>query len=746
MNLPAYSNEQYSVIQELKTNNVLVDSVAGSGKTTTNLHLALHYPEYKILLLTYNAKLKIETRQKVIKYNIQNVEVHSYHSFCVKYYQRNCYTDSVIKKMLKNDALQSLKKFTYDLIVLDECQDMTPLYYELFCKIYKDNKQINNIEAKICILGDKYQSIYQFNNADARFITQAEKLFTLNSLSWKKTHLSYSFRVTHEIASFINNCMLNDERIKSRRVSFNKPKYMICDCFGSYRGHGSHKTSVAFLEIKQFLEEGYKPSDIFILAPSVKNSRSPVRLLENEIKKKLIDIPIYVPVSDEEKLDQEVLKNKMVFSTFHQAKGLERKIVIVFNFDASYFKYFKKKQNPNICPNEMYVATTRAKNHLILLHHYQNDFLPFINKHLLTKYANVKYYTKMRLSTSKNNKNRKTSVTDLIRHLTQETVDTCLQYITLRCRREKGELIRIKSKTKQKFGHENVSEITGTAIPSYFEYQIKGSMGIFDRLGLNPNLNIESEINKGQINDTKSQINSTKELDFLSDSDEEEIEKTNKKLDNNHTFDKEIELNHINVEQLLYVANKWCSHKSGYIFKLDQIMNYDWLSDSDLKKCVERLNTLNITSNAEFEHRSEIENKQELFDRKLVGYVDCIDGNNVYEFKCVNKLKKEHVLQLAIYKYLYLINKSNTTSISEIFNIISEKDTMNTSNDDHQKDMKFYLYNILSDKLMEVKGTLENLQKMMEYLIYTKYFGKTLIDDISFNAKCQKIRKKYMAM
>mgnify|MGYP006118870099 FL=1 len=71
---------------------------------------------------------------------------------------------------------------------------------------------------------------------------------------------------------------------------------------------------------------------------------------------------------------------------------------------------------------------------------------------------------------------------------------------------------------------------------------------------------------------------------------------------------------------------------------------------------------------------------------------------------------------------------------------------MNIINDDHQKDMKFYLYNILSDKLMEVKGTLENLQKMMEYLIYTKYFGKTLIDDISFNAMCQKIRKKYTAM
>ena len=45
--------------------NVLVDSVAGSGKTTTNLHIAKALPHYKILLLTYNSKLKEECRQKV---------------------------------------------------------------------------------------------------------------------------------------------------------------------------------------------------------------------------------------------------------------------------------------------------------------------------------------------------------------------------------------------------------------------------------------------------------------------------------------------------------------------------------------------------------------------------------------------------------------------------------------------------------------------------------------------------------
>ena len=39
-------------------------------------------------------KLKLETRSKVIQLNIDNMEVHSYHSFCVKYLNSKAYTDS----------------------------------------------------------------------------------------------------------------------------------------------------------------------------------------------------------------------------------------------------------------------------------------------------------------------------------------------------------------------------------------------------------------------------------------------------------------------------------------------------------------------------------------------------------------------------------------------------------------------------------------------------------------------------
>ena len=99
--LPEISYEQNNVINFLqKGNNVIVDSVAGSGKTTCSLYIAKTFSQQNILLLTYNSKLKTETREKVRKYEIKNMEVHSYHSFCYKYYDKNCKKDSGIEHFL----------------------------------------------------------------------------------------------------------------------------------------------------------------------------------------------------------------------------------------------------------------------------------------------------------------------------------------------------------------------------------------------------------------------------------------------------------------------------------------------------------------------------------------------------------------------------------------------------------------------------------------------------------------------
>ena len=63
------------------------------------------------------------------------------------------------------------------------------------------------------------------------------------------------------------------------------------------------------------------------------------------------DIPIYVPSGDDSQIGSDrLVAKKVLFSTFHQSKGLERKVVVIFDFSGNYFKYFGRDYDPNTCP------------------------------------------------------------------------------------------------------------------------------------------------------------------------------------------------------------------------------------------------------------------------------------------------------------------------------------------------------------------------------------------------------------
>jgi len=620
------SEEQKYIVKQLLTNNVAVDSVAGSGKTTTSLHIAENFKNNKILLLTYNAKLKVETREKASKLGINNIEVHSFHSFCVKYYNYRCFTDSGILDILKKKS-KKFKEFKFDLIILDECQDVSSLYYELICKIYKDNQ---DYDAKICMLGDKDQSIYTFNNADQRYIEYASELFNFNTFGWIKCKLSESFRITNEMALFINKCLLKKERIFSKKISGNKPRYIICDTFGDKLGISSRP----FEEIKYYLKLGYKPSDIFILAPSIKSLKTPIRQLENKIKTEMKDVMIYVPTSDDEKLDSDLLEGKLTFSTFHQSKGLERKVVIIFNFDDSYFKFYKSEANPSICPNELYVAPTRGSERLSLFHHYTNKYLQFIDIDNIKLYCD---FEKMDIQESSwcSYKNLDTSITNITKFLPQNIIDECYDKLEIIKHTEnKFNKINIPLRTSKSKNEtiENISDLNGIAIPSMFELTLKGKIDILDKM----------------------------------------------KYNNDECFSdiQNINIKNLTPEKLLYLSNCWNSYKTGFRFKICQITDYTWLEKNKLDECVNRLKSLNISKTSSFEYRIEKENEKELLNRKCIGYIDCIDKENniLYEFKCVQNLSKEHYLQLAFYMYMYELEKQK-----EIKDL--EKNTQEINND-----------------------------------------------------------------
>ena len=658
--LPPISDEQQIIIDAMNNNNCMVDAVAGSGKTTTSLHIATKYASKSILLLTYNKKLKIETREKIQILDIDNVEVHSYHSFCVKYYKYDCFTDYELIEIIKKQ-LPIKKSPSYDLIILDECQDMSATYFELVCKIVHD---MNNTTPKMCILGDRYQSIFKFNKADERFIIYANRLFRFNELDWTEAHLSTSYRINNNMANFINRCVLGYNRLRAKKEG-SKVRYIICDCFGNRFGRG--KSNRPLQEVEYYLNKGYTYEDIFILAPSVKSHKSPVRLLANELSNN--GIPIFVPNSDDERIDSDILDGKLVFSTFHQVKGLERKVVIVFNFDESYIKFYHKSDGKK-CPNEIYVAITRAIDCMSLLHHSGNNFLPFVAKDKLKRYTDFDSNCKLEIEKNRSNKTHKIDVTSITRHLSADVLSKATEYYDTCVLQEEDEFIDIPIKTKQNDLMENVSDITGTAIPALFEYQNNGRMTIYNEI--------------------------QKESNF------------------------EIDLETITIEELLKLANLYNSLKSNYNYKMNQIVDYDWLTDVNMKRCINRMD-LSVPSVAAFEYYVEDGNNA-ILGKKLVGYIDCVDTDTVWEFKCTEKVEHEHFIQLAVYAYLWnkdLVKRNKKTAF------------------------RFKLLNILTNEIHELSSSKERLRRMIEFLIYSKYGDQYELPDDKFIERMIRIFKKY---
>jgi hypothetical protein len=655
------SSEQKEIVKNIVNYNVIVDAVAGSGKTTTVLHISKEY-KLNILLLTYNKKLRLETKKKRDALAITNLEIHTYHSFCVRHLGMKGYTDYEIRDLLSKPI--DIKENLYDIIIIDEAQDLTELYYRLVCEIIKASAS-----AKLCIMGDRYQSIYKFNKADERYIIFADELFKFNKYEWKRGTLSISYRMTKNMTEFINKCVLGTNRINSIKENGPKVKYFKINTFRS----GYILENIIGVNSKDFKKE-----DIFILAPSVKRkgkTPSPVIRIANELTK--MNIPIYIPNTDDEVLDEDILKGKIVFSTFHQAKGLERKKVIVFNFDDSYFKYYEKEADPNVCPNTIYVAITRAIENLIVINHEQNGFLPFLKHELLTEITEVYPSLDSKKPFERTNKTiSEMSITGLIEHISSDVLYEAYNYFTIELMNDKKEFINILTKTKQDDLYESVSDITGIAIPAYFELVKKGKMTIRDCINGN-RIAINEELKKHKI-DGYHDIGST-----------------------------------VNPQDLLKTANLYNAWSSKCYFKLSQIKHFDWLSQENLNSGIERLSK-RISDKAEFEFK--IEGNVRGID--ITGRIDCLDTTGIWEFKTTRELTKEHFIQLACYAYLY------ETTQCEV-----------------QLRRNYYLYNILSDETYQINFDLKDLKTMMELLIDQKIGKCTNTTDDAFKDRAKDLTK-----
>lgn len=691
------SKEQKTIIDCVKSgNNAIVDAVAGSGKTTTVLFIAEHNTDKKIIQITYNKQLKLEVREKVINRGLDNIEIHTYHSLCVKYYDKTAHTDDKIIKILKNDMKPKLNN-GYDIVIIDEVQDMTPNYYALICKFIKDMELEDSVYV---MLGDRYQGIYEFKNADTRFLTLSKKIWNENeNKKYIELPLQESYRVTTQIANFVNKVMLGQNRI----ISNKKGNYPVL-----YYKVNKFSTSKMFADkIQSFLTSGYKPHDIFVIAPSLKSTtNNPVKKLENILVS--MNIPCYFSRTEEDGVNENVIKGKVVFTTFHQAKGRERKIVFVFGFDESYFDFHCKNKDRELCPSELYVAVTRASEILILIDDEKAKPLTFL-KYGYNEMKNCKfiqYYGKSDIKIKEkiiDDKDEDTihnvSVTELTKYLGEDKMNILVDLIKPLYKKisDADNNVEIPSTIKTSSNlTEDVSDLNGLIIPTLYQAKTSKNKTTLQEI-IEYNYSISDEHTKTFIEKMYSR------------------------------FDKFFKKNHISgylCMGAMYIALIEKTHS-----KLFQIDRYDWLTEEMLKPCYKNLKN-NINENPQYEQElGNTEDSDKVYFKyhsneygiiNITNRVDCYDDKYLWEFKCVSSLQIEHVIQLIVYAWIW------------------EKSMI-----DKYGKRKYRLLNIRTGEVIQLKYESYIIEEIINILLENKYCVKDKENDEEFIKKCKNMKTSY---
>ena len=693
------SKEQQNIVDACLTNkNIFVNAVAGSGKTTTLLLIAEKLKNKRILQITYNKQLKNEVRKKLDSLKLGNVEVQTYHGLAVKYYDPNSYTDDNMVKILKTDMKIKYRP-NYDIIVIDEVQDMTPNYYELMFKFIQDIGFKNNI----LILGDTYQGVYEFKNADIRYLLFSGELWERNDML--KLTLNQSYRMTTQIASFVNKVMLGNERIISHKKGSHPVYY--------YRMNIFSNVNIIFNKIMTFINDDnnkYNYDDIFILSPSLKSQDNPCKKLENILVKN--NIPVYFTRNEEDGIDDQIINGKIVFTTFHQAKGRERKIVFIFGFDESYFDLYAKDKNKKKCPSELYVAATRAAEILVIIENENHNPLPFLKKPpcQIKKYSFIEYICEKQVKSKTKPKIKKngtkishnTTVKDLTMYLSEITINEIspiidMLFFTIHpALAETTVDIPLTIKTSNGLV-EDVSDLNGIVIPALYE------------------------------------TNFTKKTSSL----EELVNQLKKTIDNDNILvrSKIVELNNYDdnsISRYFLMGNIYIALTENIFFKLNQIDKYDWVSKQMINMCFKNLEKY-IGNNTKYEQvitencKNYYTHEHELYgDIKISGRLDAYDDKYIWEFKCTSNLALEHLLQLLIYAWLWekcmITNKNIESGIK-----------------------KYRILNIRTGEVKELDYQSHLVETVMDLIFINKYDPKFKDTDKDFLDRNKKIRTKYKA-
>jgi len=733
------SQEQRAVLDCIRAgHNVVVDACAGSGKSTTILSIAKELTGKKILQFTYNSMLRHEVKEKVRELELKNIQVHTYHSFAVKYYSAAAHTDTGIRQVVraKTPPKQALPEV--DIVVLDESQDMTMLYYQLILRMFQDmfcSSTPTTASVQLLILGDYRQGLYEFKGADIRFLTKADQFWSLlpwlQSPVFRRCTLKMSYRVTNQMARFVNRDMLGEERLLACRdgppvTYIRRPRFQI--------------EQIVVYQIRRLLQEGESPSDIFVLGGSVKGTNSNIRHMENTLTEH--DIPCHVPMMETAIVDERVIDGKVVFSTFHTVKGRQRKYVFVVGFDQGYF-YNARSLPKDVCPNTLYVGCTRATHGLYLLENDSSRPLEFLkhSQHEMKQSDYIDFKGMPQTIFYDREPVQDPSIvliptyhvtpTDIIKFVPEAILEEISPLLDTMFVQEvdpstADEIPFPKVVYTSRGLYEDVSDLNGIAIPAlYYDQMIKSTTAT-------------TETSSSTTTTTTTITNQSRRgEDMLRSMIQGHVQEMR---ENSHGYLKRavqgLPERCETVSDYLYLANVATAVQEKLYSKLKQIGQdeYTWLQDSVVQQCQTRLDA-NLghefgqegTPPPEIEkllihHSQEVEHAA--IDAALYPYfsyemrfrfsarADLVTTTTLWELKCTSKISQDHLMQVVIYAWLWQVLHPSCPRVVRILNI-------------------------QTGECLRLDATLDNLTYIVSALLRGKYQTEEPISDDEFIRQCR---------
>ncbi|NCC55655.1 MAG: hypothetical protein EOM11_09290, partial [Erysipelotrichia bacterium] len=334
------SKEQQDISNKVKEGkNVYADACIGAGKTTLLELICSENPRKRILYLTYNKLLKEDAKKKI---KVSNVEIHNYHGFAFKYLSayRLDYTHQYgIRNLIKNVENGTIRMPQYDLILVDEYQDINDDAARLIMCIDEYQK----VKPQLVFVGDMKQKIYDTTTIDVL----EDCIFKLRD-DYEKMDLTHCFRLNEEHANMLGKIW------KKQIKGVNQQQ----------------KVSIMEYDQDEMYEivNKYKNEDVLILTPYRNNVilNQFINYIEDRNPLKYNKKNLYITISDSENTNKPVAKS-MIVTTFDGSKGLERKIAIVFGFETETLESRSQKGNKEIIKNLFLVAASRGKDEIIFV-------------------------------------------------------------------------------------------------------------------------------------------------------------------------------------------------------------------------------------------------------------------------------------------------------------------------------------------------------------------------------------------